>query len=322
MIIVCDKCKTKYDVNENLIQKPEIRARCSFCNHAFSVLNPRFHGAVETTAPPIRVKPVSAQIHGIKPRSGSKCKVVTVCNQKGGVAKTTTCLNLATSLTMMGKQVLLIDFDVQANLSSLLKRDHCESFYDVIHSGDEDMSKYVVKTDYEFWLLPANNRLSLLAKKHIKDKHFEYMLKDQLEPIKRFFDYVIIDTPPSGDFYTLNALLASDIAAVPSQCEYLSMNGISHIRNMVDVIREKTDHRIDFHVLVTMFDKSNTASRVIYNKLNHDYYGNVFNTIIERDEVIQQSQILLTPTMVYDKTSRAGMQYYSLAKEIESLKCA
>lgn len=320
MIIVCEKCKTRYEIKDSLIQKPEVKARCSFCNHGFIIYNPKYHPA-ENVEPirPVRKGPV--QIEDAR-RVDGPCKVITVCNQKGGVAKTTTCLNLGTSLSLMKKQVLLIDFDVQANLSSLLKRSDCDSFYDAIHSGDEDLSSYVVKAEQGFWLLPANNKLSLLAKKHMKDKHFEYMLKDKLEPVKPFFDYIIIDTPPSGDFYTLNALLASDIAAVPSQCEYLSMNGISHIQNMVNVIREKADHKIDFHVLVTMFDRNNTASRVIFNKLNHDYYGNVFNTIIEKDEAVQQSQILLTPTMYYDKNSRAGLQYFDLAKEIESLRCA
>ena len=321
MIIVCDKCKTKYEVKDSLIQKPEVRARCSFCNHGFSIINPKYQAeagdSIKTSRP---TTPVT--IEGASKRPDGFCKVITVCNQKGGVAKTTTCLNLGTSLALMNKQVLLIDFDVQANLSTLLSLNESESFYDTIRSGDVDLSRYVVKTRQGFWLLPANNKLSLLAKKHMKDKHFEYMLKDKLEPVKQYFDYIIIDTPPSGDFYTLNALLASDIAAVPSQCEYLSMNGISHIQNMINVIKEKADHSIDFHVLVTMFDRNNTASRVIFNKLNHDYYGNVFRTIIEKDEAVQQSQILLTPTMYYDKNSRAGLQYYDLAKEIESLKCA
>ncbi|MDH5324638.1 MAG: ParA family protein [Gammaproteobacteria bacterium] len=290
------------------------------------MLNPKFYGNTQAASVQLastRVPSAPVHIEGTRKRAAeSSSKVITVCNQKGGVAKTTTCLNLGTSLAMMGKQVLLIDFDVQANLSSLLKSDHCDSFYDFIQSGESDLSSYIVKTGHDFWLLPANSRLSLLAKNHMREKHFEYMLKDQLAAIKNFFDYIIIDTPPSGDFYTLNALLASDIAAVPSQCEYLSMNGISHIRNMVDVIKAKANHKIDFHVLVTMFDRSNTASRVIFNKLNHDYYGSVFSTIIERDEIVQQSQILLTPTMAYDKNSRAGLQYFDLAKEIESLRCA
>lgn len=322
MIIVCEKCRTKYEIKDSLIQKPEVKARCSYCNHGFTIINPKYQ--VESVEPEKRrVASAPAHIPGVTKRPpGASCKIITVCNQKGGVAKTTTCLNLGTSLALMKKQVLLIDFDVQANLSSLLRRNECESFYDAIHSGDEDISPYVVQTEQGFWLLPANNKLSLLAKRHMKDKHFEYMLKDKLEPIKQFFDYIIIDTPPSGDFYTLNALLASNMAAVPSQCEYLSMNGIGHIQNMVNVIKEKADHSIIFNVLVTMFDRNNTASKVIFNKLNHDYYGSVFSTIIEKDEAVQQSQILLTPTMYYDKNSRAGLQYCDLAREIESLKCA
>lgn len=325
MIISCGQCSTRYRIDASALQKDVSRARCGRCGHVFAIPHPRAQGeavsalAVQDSLPAAYRAPAPEDIHipGIEQgdtRSGTR--VIAICNQKGGVAKTTTCLNLATSLVLMKKRVLVIDFDIQANLSLLLGVNDAPSFYEASDDAARPLSEYVRETGLKFWLLPSNSKMTLLSKKHLGREDFQYMLRDRLAAIKPYFDYVIIDTPPSGDFFTLNALLAADMATIPSQAEFLSMNGINHIQNMIKVIREQADHNIDYQILVTMFDRQNTAAKVVFTKMNREFTGNLFRTIIEKDENVPQSQIVLSPTMYYNRGSRAGLQYFSLAKEI------
>ncbi len=323
MIIQCDKCKTQYNVNTSTIKKPKFRAKCAKCKNIFLVSKPVT--PLDTPMPatpssqpqPLQQKQTSA-VRASKPTPvvDSDCRVITICNQKGGVAKTTTCLNLGASLALMGKRVLLIDFDIQANLSLLLGYKDAKSFFEVIHSDAGDISQYIVQAKNNLSLLPSNSKMALLSKKHLSNENFEYMLRDKIQSIKNDFDYILIDTPPSGDFYTLNALLASDVATIPAPCEYLSMNGVNHIEAMINVIKEKTDHDLDYQILITLFEPDNTACKVILNKFHDQHSGKVLQTIIEKDSKIQESQIAHTPVIFYSKDSRAGLQYHKLAVEI------
>jgi len=322
MIVTCDACSTRYRIDEHALEKQVSRARCCRCDSVFTIRNPILGSRPPETVIQPEVRPglnKPVVIDGMDmSETRPACKVITVCNQKGGVAKTTTCLNLATSLVLMKKRVLVIDFDIQANLSLLLNYRDARSFFDVTVDPESNLADFIVKTGLYFWLLPSNSKMTLLSKQQ-STENFQYMLRDMLVPIKPHFDYILIDTPPSGDFFTLNALLASDMAAICTQAEFLSMNGINHIQNMINLIREKADHHIDYHILVTMFDRSNTASKVIYTKMNRAFTGSLFQTIIEKDDNVPQSQIVLSPTMYYNKSSRAGLQYFSLAKEILAL---
>ncbi len=323
MIIQCDKCKTQYNVNTSTIKKPKFRAKCAKCKNIFLVSKPVTPldtpmSATPSSQPqPLQQKQTSA-VRASKPTPvvDSDCRVITICNQKGGVAKTTTCLNLGASLALMGKRVLLIDFDIQANLSLLLGYKDAKSFFEVIHSDAGDISQYIVQAKNNLSLLPSNSKMALLSKKHLSNENFEYMLRDKIQSIKNDFDYILIDTPPSGDFYTLNALLASDVATIPAPCEYLSMNGVNHIEAMINVIKEKTDHDLDYQILITLFEPDNTACKVILNKFHDQHSGKVLQTIIEKDSKIQESQIAHTPVIFYSKDSRAGLQYHKLAEEI------
>lgn len=319
MIVTCDNCSTKYRLDGLPQRKGISRARCCRCHHVFDIQHPHVADVVPPVHKPKAEYSGPVKIDGIMPyETRQGCKVISICNQKGGVAKTTTCLNLATSLVLMKKRVLVIDFDIQANLSLLLNYRDQPSFFDAAHEPEAGLDDYIVKTGLHFWLLPSNSKMTLLSKEQNRE-NFQYMLRDKLARIKPYFDYIIIDTPPSGDFFTLNALLASDMAAIPTQAEFLSMNGINHIQNMITLIREKANHDIDYHILVTMFDRKNTAAKIVYTKMNRDFTGNLFSTIIDRDDNVPQSQIVLSPTMYYNKGSRAGLQYFSLAKEILAL---
>lgn len=316
MIITCKHCSTRYNINEKAINKKEFTARCGKCKNVFVVRK-----EVSTTRSTVKTgmqKPVV--IEGLeKVAPSGKARIISICNQKGGVAKTTSSLNLGISLTLLNKRVLLIDFDIQANLTLLMGHKDARSFFDVIHSNDASLSSYIVKTKSNLWLLPSNSKMALLTKQHLQDENFEYLLREKLEAVSPYFDYIIIDTPPSGDFYTLNSLLASDIAIIPTPCEYLAMQGVNHIVNMINVVTEKSDHTIKYKIPITLFDSSNTASRVVLEKMKAEYNSHMFSTIIEKDDKVQESQIVHTPTIFYDKESRAGRQYFNLAKEVLTL---
>lgn len=317
MIVTCKKCDTRYKMDDASFVKPKIKVRCAKCRHVFVASKPQ---SAEQPSSTSAQDAQSAAVKNTRPKKKSNCKVISICNQKGGVGKTTTCMNLAASLYRMKKRVLLIDFDIQANLSLLLGYQDAKSFFEAIHSSGDDLTAYIVKTVHNFWLLPSNSNMALLSKKFLPDENFEYMLRDQLRQIKQHFDYVLIDTPPSGDFYTLNALLASDMAVIPAQCEYLSIKGASHIEGMINVIKKKIDHDIDFRVLATMYDAGNTACKVVLNKIRGQYGEKVFKTIIEKDVMMQESQIAHKTALYYNNASRSGLQYLAVAKELIELK--
>ena len=306
MFISCDKCNTKYKVDESVFKKPSLRVKCSKCKHVFTAYK----------TPPLQDDaPFVLEDSGAAEKA-PECKIICICNQKGGVAKTSTCLNLASSLSAKGKRVLLIDFDVQANLSLLLRCKNKKSFFEVMDTDDGDLTKAIIKTKHGIWLLPSNSRMALASKKYLNQENFEYLLREKLGRIKKVFDYIIIDTPPSGDFYTLNALLASDLAIIPTQCDYLSMNGVAHIVNMINVIKNKTKHKLDYRGLATLYTPTNTVENVVYEKLKTQLGGKMFKTVINRDSSLQESHIARLPVLEYDKNSKAGQQYLELTEEL------
>lgn len=308
MFISCEKCKKKYNVDESVFKEDSLLVRCSKCKHVFTAYkNPQ-----ADIAPVVLEETDSVKDE----KSVHECKVICVCNQKGGVAKTSTCLNLASSLSSQDKRVLLIDFDVQANLSLLLGCKNKKSFFEAMDDDDGDLTKAIIKTRHGIWLLPSNSRMALASKKYINKPGFEYLLRKNLHRIKKVFDFIIIDTPPSGDFYTLNALLASDLAVIPTQCDYLSMNGVSHIVNMINVIRNKTKHKLDYRGLATLYDPDNTVEKVVYEKLKTQLNGKMFKTVINRDSSIQASHIARLPVIDYDRECVAGQQYLALSDEL------
>jgi len=308
MFISCDKCNTKYKVDEAVFKKPTLRVKCSKCKHVFTA----YKTPQEQDDAPFVLEDAGDEVKV----AAHECKVICVCNQKGGVAKTSTCLNLASSLSTKGKRVLLIDFDVQANLSLLLRCKNKKSFFEAMDTDGGDLTKAIVKTKHGLWLLPSNSRMALASKKYLNQENFEYLLREKLARIKKVFDYVIIDTPPSGDFYTLNALLASDLAIIPTQCDYLSMNGVSHIVKMINVIKNKTRHKLDYRGLATLYTPTNTVEKVVYEKLKTQLAGKIFNTVINRDATLQESHVALLPVLEYDSSSKAGQQYMELTEEL------
>lgn len=306
MIVVCEQCQSRFKLDESRIKASRFKARCSRCHHVFAVVKPdrseTTTGKASATVPPPEER---------------AAKVIAVSNQKGGVAKTTTCLHLGIALAMMHKQVLLIDFDVQSNLTISLGYRNMASFYDLIRSEGETPERFLVRTRYQnLSLLPSNKNMVLLNKTYFGAPHYEYILRNRLASWKDRYDYVLIDTPPSIEFFTLNALTASDLVIIPSQCDYLSTHGVDQILKLIDLVRQKTNPDLDAQILITMYDAQATASQVIYSKLQQIYGARTFQTVIHHDDKLREAQIMNLPVNHYAPDSRAGQEYKDLAREM------
>jgi len=313
MIITCEKCETRFNMDENITEKKAFAVRCSKCSHVFTA----YKSSQEKSQEIIKLEKIVEEELKMSPANLNGNRIIAISNQKGGVAKTSTCLNLGISLSLLEKRVLLIDFDAQSNLSFLMGYKKPKSFYEVLHSGQDGLTKFIEKTRYpNLWLLPSNRKMVLLAQKYLHEKNFEYLLQEKLNSVKDQYDYILIDTPPSVEFFTLNALIASDFVIIPSQCEYLSTHGVNQIEKIIKTIKRNINRDIDYKVLITMYDTENIHSEVIYTKLKGMYKEKTFTTIIDQDVKIKESQIMNTPVMYYDKSSISAQQYLDLAKEI------
>lgn len=309
MIVVCEKCQSRFKLDESRIKTPRFKARCSRCQHVFIAEKP-----AQTATPPVVDLPTPMETR-------QPAKVISISNQKGGVAKTTTCLNLGISLALLRKRVLLIDFDVQSNLTISLGYQNMASFYDMLNASPQEPPEHsFVKTKYSgLWLLPSNKNMVLLNKKYFGALNYEYILRDRLSLLQNQFDYILIDTPPSIEFFTLNALTTSDLVIIPTQCDYLSTHGVDQILKLIDLIRQKTNPAITARVLITMYDNRATASQVIYSKLQHIYRDQTFQALINHDDKLREAQIMSMPVIHYDQSSRSGQQYMDLAQEVLQL---
>ena len=302
MIITCEKCKTRYKIADDIIDKDAFRVRCYKCNHSFMAYKPSR-------------KEASLLLQDeVKPDYN---KIIAISNQKGGVAKTSTCLNLGVALAQLNKRVLLVDFDVQANLTILLGFRKTKSFYEILEAKTKDLKRAIEKTRYpNLDLLPSNSKMALLKMKYLNKDRFEYLLRDRLDLIKDNYDHILIDTPPSIEFFTLNALVAANFVVIPTTCEYLSMHGINQINDILTVVKKGINQDIDHNVLITKHNAKITSEKVMHSKIRDKFKKNIFNTVIELDEKMQESHIVNMPIIHYAKDSKSALQYLNLAKEV------
>ena len=307
MIIVCQKCRTRFHLEDDATDRPSFVVRCTVCDHLFSAYKPN------------RVQEITFLDLEQARRSDVSPKVITISNRKGGVAKTTTCLNLGVSLALHEKKVLLVDFDAQANLTLSLGQDQLPTFYDAQKAIQEPLKSFIHETKYpNLWLLPSGRNMVLLNKTYFGAQHFEYMLKDRLNALVDRFDFILIDTPPSIEYYTLNALTASRRVVIPCQCDYLSTHGVDQVLRLIALIRKKSNPLIESRILFTMLDRNSSSSQMIFSKIEELYRGQTFETVIEVDGALKEAQILSMPVIHYSRKSVAGVQYLELAKEILS----
>lgn len=306
MIIVCQKCATQFHLDDDVTDKSTFVVRCTVCGHLFSAYKPK------------RVQEITfLDLERARQDGANNHRVMTISNRKGGVAKTTTCLNLGLSLSLHNKKVLLVDFDAQANLTLSMGHKQLPTFYDAQKAIGRPLSDFIVESTYpNLWLLPSGRNMVLLNKMYFGAQHFEYMLKDRLHSVTDQFDFILIDTPPSIEYYTLNAMTASNLVIIPCQCDYLSTHGVDQVLRLIALIRERANPHIRSRILFTMLDRTSNSSQLIYSKINDLYQGRTFNTAIEIDGVLKEAQILSLPAIHYSRDSIAGTQYLELAREI------
>lgn len=244
-------------------------------------------------------------------------KIIAIVNQKGGVGKTTSCVNLVASLAAKGKRVLLCDFDPQANATSGLGVDKTTAtpgVYEVLINGTPCV-KAVVHTAYGD-VLPANKALAGATVEMIAMDRREYLLRDALATVKESYDFIFIDCPPSLELLTLNALCAADTVLVPVQCEYYALEGLSDLLSTVRIVKRSLNTALELEgVVLTMFDGRTNLSIQVAEEVKRHFPGKVYATVIPRTVRLSEAPSHGKPVMAYDPWSRGTEAYSSLAEE-------
>jgi chromosome partitioning protein len=242
-----------------------------------------------------------------------------VVNQKGGVGKTTTVVNLAASLTERGLRVLVVDFDPQANATSGLgidKRKIKKSVYDVV-INDEPAADTIIQTDFAY-VLPSSADLAGAGVELISMPGSNQRLGMALKPLKTRFDVILIDCPPSLEMLTLNALAAADGILVPVQCEYYALEGLSDLMSTLRMVKKRMNPRLEiFGVVLTMFDGRTNFSAQVAEEVRRHFPGKVFVSMIPRNIRLAEAPSHGVPVIKYDRLSRGAHAYRALAEEVE-----
>ena len=243
-------------------------------------------------------------------------KTIAIVNQKGGVGKTTTCVNLAAALSALGARVLVCDFDPQGNATSGFGVDKTCSpnIYDVL-IGENDAAKAIVSTRWAD-VLPSNKALAGATVELIGLDRREYRLRDALSSIKAAYDYIFIDCPPSLELLTLNALCAADTLLVPVQCEYYALEGLSDLLYTVRLAKRSLNPALDLEgVVLTMYDGRTNLSMQVAEEVKRHFPGKVYAAVIPRNVRLSEAPSHGIPVMAYDKFSRGAEAYEALGKE-------
>ncbi|MBI1394423.1 MAG: AAA family ATPase [Betaproteobacteria bacterium] len=249
-------------------------------------------------------------------------RVLAVTNQKGGVGKTTTTVNLAASLSTAGQRVLLVDLDPQGNAtmgSGIDKRKLARTVYDVL-LGQSTLSGALVRSEKGgFDVLPANRDLAGAEVEMVDLENREARLRHAIAPELGTYDFILLDCPPALNLLTVNALCAADAVMIPMQCEYYALEGLSDLVNTIKKVRAHINPSLEIEGLLrTMFDPRNTLAQQVSDQLKQHFGGKVYRTVIPRNVRLAEAPSHGVPALVYDKQSKGALAYLALAGEILS----
>lgn len=247
-------------------------------------------------------------------------KTIAIFNQKGGVGKTTTNINLATCLALKGKRILIIDIDPQGNTTSGIgiSKKHLEyTLYDVLITEDMDPREAIISTGIpNLWLLPASVELAAAELEFVELEGREHRLKNSLRMVKDDYDYTFIDCPPSLGLLTINSLTAVDSVLIPIQCEYYALEGVSQLMSTIELVRRNLNPTLEVQgVILSMFDGRTNLSIQVVEEVKKFFKEKVYSTIIPRNVKLAEAPGFGLPITHYDPTSKGAEAYRDFADE-------
>ncbi len=249
----------------------------------------------------------------------SKARVIAVANQKGGVGKTTTAVNLAAALAYTAARVMLVDLDPQGNAtmgSGIDKRELAASTCEML-LGEATLAEILQRSPEHFDLLPGNSDLTAAEIRLMDESEREQRLKKALAPVRGNYDYIIIDCPPSLSLLTLNALAVADSVLVPMQCEYYALEGLTSLLQTINALKKRLNPALEIEgILRTMYDVRNNLANAVSADLQSHFGEQVFRTIVPRNVRLAEAPSHGQSIIAYDRASRGGIAYLGLAGEI------